>query len=94
MKINNEEISIEELVNDLKPRDNMLKNYGNGIYLSDDQVEILNQYDFKYQNYPSLKSLIFDIEEYLNENYEEDLEDLENVASNLAEFDYYHNTNK
>jgi len=94
MKINNEEVTIEKLVNDLKPRDNMIKNYGNDIYLSDSQIEVLNQYDFKYQNYSSLKSLIFDIEEYLNENYGEELEDLENVASSLAEFNYYHNTNK
>lgn len=94
MKINNEEVSIEKLVSDINPRANMMKNYGNDIYLSDNQIEVLKQYDFKYQNYSSLKSLIFDIEEYLNENYGEELEDLENVASSLAEFNYYHNTNK
>lgn len=94
MKINNEEVSLEKLVSDMNPRADLMKNCGNGIYLSDNQIEILKQYNFEYQNYSNLKSLIFDIEEYLNENYEEDLEDLENVANSLSEFNYYHNTNK
>lgn len=72
----------------------MMKNYGNDIYLSDTQIEVLKHYNFQYENYPNLKSLIFDIEEYLNENYEQELEDLENIANSLSEFYYYHNTNK
>ena len=91
MKINNEDISIEEIVTNINPRANMLKNCGNGIYLSDNQISILNQYGFNYQKYSNIKSLIFDIDEYLNETYEEDLE---NVLETLSEFDYYHNTNK
>ena len=91
MKINNKEISIEELVEEIKPRDNMVKDYGNGIYLTDFQIETLKQYGFDYQKYANVKSLIFDIEDYLNENPEEELE---NIASSLSEFNYYHNTNK
>lgn len=94
MKINNEEVSIEKLVNDINPRANLMKNYGNDIYLSDSQISVLKQYGFKYEQYSNLKSLIFDIEEYLNENYTEELEELENVANSLSEFNYYHNTNK
>ena len=91
MKINHEEVSIEELVSNINPRANMFKDCGNGIYLSNNQIEVLNQYGFFYEKYSNIKSLIFDIEEYLNENYEEDLE---NVVTSLSEFDYYHNTNK
>jgi len=94
MKINNEDISVEELVTKLNPRNNMFKDCGNRIYLSEPQIEILTQYGFNYQSYANLKSLIFDIEEYLNENYDQDLDDLENVVSSLSEFNYYHNTNK
>ena len=72
MKINNEELSIEKLVEDINPRANLMKNCGNNIYLSDNQIEILKQYGFTYQNYSNLKSLIFDIEEYINENYRGD----------------------
>ena len=91
MKINNEDVSIEKLVSDLNPRANMFKDCGNGIYLSVIQMSILKQYGFDYEKYSNIKSLIFDVEEYLNENYDEDLE---NIVSSLAEFDYYHNTNK
>ena len=34
MKINQQDISIEKLVKDVNPRDNMKQDYGNGIYLS------------------------------------------------------------
>lgn len=91
MKIKEKEVSIEELVEEIKPRSNMIKDCGNGIYLSDFQIETLKQYGFSYEKYPNVKSLIFDIEEYLNENYEEDLE---SIVSSLSEFNYYHNTNK
>ena len=94
MKINNEEVSLEELVHSTNPRANLMKNCGNGIYLSDSQIAVLKQYGFSYQNYSDIKRLIFDVEEYLNENYDQELEDLENVVCSLSEFDYYHNTNK
>lgn len=94
MKINHEEISLENLVSDMNPRANLIKNCGNGIYLSDNQIETLKKFNFSYQNYSNIKSLIFDIENYLNDHYEEELEDLENVVNSLSEFDYYHNTNK
>ena len=94
MKFNNEELSIEKLVEVTNPRANLMKACGNGIYLSDNQIEILKQYGFSYQNYLNIKSLIFDIEEYINQNYDQELDDLENVLNNLSEFDYYHNTNK
>ncbi len=94
MEIHNQDISIEKLVTDINPRKNMKKDYGNGIYLSDQEKEILEQYDFSLQNYTNIKSLIFDIEEYLNQNYDQELEDLEMVANSLAELNYYQNTNR
>ena len=41
-------------------------------------LEILNKYNFDYQKYSNLSSLIFDIDNYLNDN-EESLIDLEEV---------------
>ncbi len=87
-------ISLERLVRDLEPRKNMFKDRGNGIYLSDQQVEILKKYHFFYDQYSDLKSFIFDIQNYLNENYQMDLEDLESVICSLSEFDYYQNIGK
>lgn len=94
MKINNEEVSIEELVARINPRDNMIQTRGNGYYLSNHQIDILKEYGFIYEQYPNVKSFIFAIEEYLNNNPEEDNEELEEIVSNLVEFDYYQNTNK
>ena len=94
MQIHNEEVSIEELLKKTNPREDIHKNCGKGIYLSNAQQEVLKNFGFSVEKYPNLKSLLFDIEEYLNENYDEDLEDLESVASALSEFNYYQNTNK
>ena len=84
MKINNEEINIEKLVSEINPRENMIKDRQNGIFLSDYQIELLKQYGFIYENYPNVKSLIFDLEDYLNENY---IEELENIIDTLSEFE-------
>lgn len=94
MKIYDKEISVEELVTEMNPSNNLRNDYGNGIYLSQEEQVILERYDFSIQKYSNIKSLIFDIEEYLNENYEEELEDLEMVANSLSELNYYQNTNK
>ena len=70
----------------------MIKIRGNGIYLSDNQIEVLNRYNINYKKYNSLSSLIFEIEEILNE--EVDVDDLEDVSAKLSELNYYNNTEK
>ena len=89
----NSNYSIEKLVGELKPRESLHHDCGNGIYLSDNQIEVLKKYGFSIYD-SSIKSLILKIEEYLMENYDSDLDDLEEVASSLSEFDYYQNVNK
>ena len=73
---------------------NMLKNLDNGLLLSDAHIEILERYGFDYHKYGSIKELIFDIEEYLNEEGDSDCGDLDWVSADLSERDYYTNTNK
>lgn len=92
MKINDKEINISELITDVYNDKNMIKMRGNGIYLSDADVDVLKKYNINYNNYVSLSSLIFDIEEILNE--ETDIKDLEEVSKRLSELNYYNNTNK
>ena len=92
MKINNKDINIDELVEEIYNDKNMLKHKKNGIYLSDNDVEILRRYNIDYNRYVSLSSLIFDIESILNEDT--DVDDLEEVSRRLAELNYYNNTNK
>lgn len=69
-----------------------LKKYNN-IYISEEQKNILDNYGIDVNCYKDISSLIYDIEEYLNDSYEE-LNDLEWVSKTLAEYNYYNNTNK
>lgn len=91
MRVNGKEVDVDSLTKDVYDDRNMIKMRGNGIYLSDNQIEVLNRYDIDYSRYNSLSSLIFDIEEILNE---ESLEDLEDVSNKLSELNYYNYTNK
>ena len=92
MKINNKELDINELTNAVYNEKSRIKMRGNGIYLSDNQIEVLNRYNINYKKYNSLSSLIFEIEEILNE--EVDVDDLEDVSAKLSELNYYNNTEK
>ena len=62
------------------------------IYLSDEDIKILNKYDIEYNNFSNMKELMFYIEDILNnEDVESDLEDL---LIKLSEYNYYFYTNK
>lgn len=75
--------------------DNLFITYQkNDIYLNDKQIQILKKYNIAYQNYSNLTNLLFDIEMYLTNQYANNYDDLEWVSESLAEFNYYHNTNK
>ncbi len=92
MEVNGKKLDIDSLTKDVYNDKSMIKMRGNGIYLSDNQIEVLKRYDIDYKKYISLNSLIFEIEEILNE--EVDASDLEEVSSRLSELNYYNNTDK
>ena len=92
MKLNEEEVNINDLVYDINDDKSFIKMRGNGIYLSDNYINVLSRYNIDYKKYNTMKSLIFDIESILNENPE--AEDLEEVSDKLSEINYYNNTNK
>ena len=69
-----------------------LKKYNN-IYISEEQKDILDKYDINVNNYSDISSLIYDIENILN-NSTEILDDLEWVSQTISEYNYYNNTNK
>lgn len=66
------------------------KKIGN-LYLSDAEMSILDTYNIDYIKYNDIKLLMYEIEEFLEEN---DSDELEWVLNELAEFNYYNNTNK
>lgn len=92
MKINGEEIDINKLSSDIYDDKSMLKMRGNGIYLSDNDIEVLRRYNIDYTRYISLSSLIFDIEQVLNEDNE--ATELDEISNRLSELKYYNYTNK
>lgn len=65
-----------------------------GILLNKHDKSILDVYKIEYKNLTNLKDLIILINEYLEDNYYENLEDLELVLSNLEEIYYYTKINK
>ena len=84
---------IEEYV-DTIINDNKLKKVNN-IYLSERQIDILDKYKIEYKNITNIKELIFNVENYINENFQyEELSDLESLSQELSEFNYYYNTRK
>lgn len=89
MMIDEFNLELDDIVVD---ENKFLKKYNN-IYISEEQVNILKKYDINIEKYININELIYDIEQCLNDSYEE-LDDLEWVSQTLSEYNYYNNTNK
>ena len=61
----------------------------NVMFLSNNQVKLLQKYHVNYNDYKDLSSLIFK----LNELTEDD-DELESLSMDIDEFNYYNNQNK
>ncbi|MBQ6134696.1 MAG: hypothetical protein IJI60_00070 [Bacilli bacterium] len=86
------EYDIEELSKNLDFKSGEMVNIGNGIFLTNREIEILEIYQVPYKNCHTLKEIIFNIEKVMEEmDIPEDELDL--VSSSIAERDYYQNTN-
>ena len=91
MEINKNEVSLNEAIQFADYDKLLLKHRNNGLILSDYQLDVLKRYDFDVNKYSNMQELLFDIEEFLNQEY--DIE-LDSVSSQLAEFIYYRDTKK
>ena len=63
----------------------------NGLILNDYEISVLDKYSIDYKKCSDLKSLIYCIDEVLNE---ESFDDLEEISISISERDYYENTHK
>jgi hypothetical protein len=88
MEINGENINIEDLFNEKY----MHKEVKKGIFLSDNQLEILKMNDIDIDQISSIDELIYILDEILDDD--PDNIDLENVLNEIVEYNYYANTNK
>ncbi len=68
-----------------------LKPRKHGLWLSDLEVDILNRYNIDYEKCFQMTELLYQIDQVLEE---EEIEELENLSIQLAERNYYQNTNK
>lgn len=68
-----------------------LKDRGHGIWLSDEEVTILERYDIPYQNCCKLTEILYYIDRVLED---EEIEELENLSIQISDRNYYQNTNK
>lgn len=92
MEKENFEDYIKNISNNIDFNENMLKKINN-MYLSSKEIDILNKYSIKYNTCFCYNELLFKIQDSLDEFYDI-AEDLDIVAENIAERNYYSNTNK
>lgn len=83
---------IDSIVSSIDIENTKLNKIKNNIYLSNEQIGILDRNGIDYKKYNSMSELIFDIEDLLNSGY--DSEELEDLSVKLQEINYYNNTNK
>lgn len=91
MLVNGVDINVKDAIELSKVESDFLKRRESGLLLSDYQISILDMCDINYKNHSNLSSLLFEIEEYLNN---EENDELEEVSRQLAEIHYYSETNK
>lgn len=83
--------NLNDLLNTIDFESNRLVKINNKLYLTNYQIEILNKYNIDYKSLGNLSSIIYVAEEILEED---DYDDLDEVIRELAERNYYENTNK
>lgn len=91
MKTSNKEISFEDAIEIADIDNSILKRRNNGLLLSDYQVNVLSDRGIMYEKYGSIHELLFDIEEILNNEYDDELD---SISKQLAEMAYYRETKK
>lgn len=82
MDLNNIEVEIN-------PDYTMMKKVNEGLYLSQEQIEILDEYNINYRECKNISELIFILE---NTGIDDDI--IMNLLDVLAERDYYENYKK
>ena len=91
MIINKKEVSVDDAINISNYEELLLKRRENNILLSDYQVSVLRRNGIDYNRFSSIRELMFEIENYLDEEFDEEL-DL--VSLQLSEYIYYNETKK
>lgn len=67
---------------------------GKGLLLKKSDAYLLEKNGIDYKKYSNLNDLIFMVSRYLDDHYEEDIDEMEDVLIHLMEFHYYYEVNK
>lgn len=86
-----EEYNIDELVNEINFNDNFIGYNKKGLILTNKEIDVLKRNEIDYEKYSSVSELLYEIDDVLEEV---DDEELDIVANDIAERNYYLNTNK
>lgn len=84
--------NIEELINNTIHNNELVK-INDKLYLTKEQMAILDVNHINYQSCSSISEVLLLIEDILSTE-PDDFDDLDEVAKSLQEFQYYHYTNK
>lgn len=84
-------MDLSNLEVEINPDYTMMKRINGNLYLSQEEIDILNTYNIDYMKFNSLNDLIYELE-----RVEEDTDDdiLSNMLDHLAERNYYENFKK
>lgn len=82
--------NLDKIIKEIDFEKNMHQKVNN-LLLTQNQIEILERYNIEYKKCTSMNELLYYIDEYLNE---EESDELEKVSLEIAETNYYMNTNK
>lgn len=88
---------IKKIVDSIEIKRESFIDNGKGVLITLNEDAVLKRYGIDVTNYSNIKSLLFKVEEILNDSYDmsnDDFEELDLVASTIAERNYYHYTNK
>ena len=83
---------INNILNNIDFENNKLIKINKNLYLTNNQIDILERYNIDYETSNSLRDLMIKIEDILD--YEEDIPELEDLLDKLSERNYYEFTNK
>ena len=87
------EYDIENILKNIKY--DFKKDNGKGILLNEHEIDVLQRYGFDNKKYSSLNELIFEVDNYINEEgCFNDVDELEEVLDRISEYHYYNETNK
>lgn len=75
-------------------KNSLLKNFGNGLFLSQEEIFLLKKYHISYPLDISIKELIYILSNLLFCCEEEDIDALEQISTKLSDFYYYNYVRK